>query len=113
MGDPPTDKHSIDRVDNNKGYNKNNCRWATKWEQDRNTRRTKKINHNGKSLVLVDWATALGIKESTLYARLYELKWSKERALSSRVQKRSPNKARTALEQVSKILTEQNEGDGK
>lgn len=40
MGDPP-DGMSIDRINNNKGYYKENCRWATREEQQRNTRRTK------------------------------------------------------------------------
>lgn len=38
MGEKPTKKHSIDRMDNNKGYEKNNCRWATASEQNLNTR---------------------------------------------------------------------------
>lgn len=36
MGDKPTPQHSIDRIDNKKGYNKENCRWATKKEQSAN-----------------------------------------------------------------------------
>jgi len=38
MGPKPSPKHSIDRIDNNKGYYKANCRWATQKEQMRNTR---------------------------------------------------------------------------
>jgi hypothetical protein len=36
MGDPPTKKHSIDRIDPSKGYSKDNCRWATWAQQSRN-----------------------------------------------------------------------------
>lgn len=36
MGEKPTPQHSIDRIDNTKGYNKANCRWATKKEQSFN-----------------------------------------------------------------------------
>jgi len=46
MGDPPSSEHTLDRIDNNKGYSADNCRWATKSQQSQN-RRTY-INHNQK-----------------------------------------------------------------
>ena len=36
LGTPPTDKHTLDRRDSNKGYTKSNCRWATRKEQAQN-----------------------------------------------------------------------------
>lgn len=42
MGDPPSDKHSIDRIDGSKGYSKSNCRWATDSIQAKNQKKRNK-----------------------------------------------------------------------
>ncbi len=46
MGDKPTAKHSIDRIDVNKGYEPSNCKWATATDQSRN-QRLRKTNKSG------------------------------------------------------------------
>ncbi|CAM4096917.1 hypothetical protein L1N85_10635 [Paenibacillus alkaliterrae] len=43
MGLKPTKKHTIDRVDVNKGYSPENCKWATRKEQRMNQRPRKKV----------------------------------------------------------------------
>lgn len=40
MGDKPSPRHSIDRIDNSKGYSPDNCIWATKAQQARNRRKS-------------------------------------------------------------------------
>jgi hypothetical protein len=69
MGDAP-DGGSIDRRDNAKGYEPVNCRWATTSEQMRNTSRTVKIEFNGETLCLSDWAKRIGISAPALAKRL-------------------------------------------
>lgn len=40
MGRRPTSRHTLDRIDNERGYQPDNCRWATYSMQNRNTRGT-------------------------------------------------------------------------
>lgn len=74
MGNRPSAAHSIDRINNDKGYNPNNCRWATAKEQSKNTRRNVFISHEDKSMVLRDWAKELGIPYETLRTRYFRYK---------------------------------------
>lgn len=69
MGTRPSPSHSIDRKDNNLGYCKENCRWATKQEQARNKSTTVWIEHDGKRMSAPDWSDVTGIKTTTLIAR--------------------------------------------
>lgn len=60
MGPRPSNDHSIDRIDNNGPYCKENCRWATRIEQMRNTRTNRFITLNGVTLCASSERTRLG-----------------------------------------------------
>jgi hypothetical protein len=77
MGERPFGT-SIDRIDNSKGYYKENCRWATSIQQARNKTNTKLF----KGKTLSEWSAILGIKRSTLAQRYYVYSWSLDRVLS-------------------------------
>lgn len=69
MGEKP-DGMSIDRKDNNKGYCKENCRWATQKEQCRNTRRNVMLTYNGETKCLAEWSEETGISRGILKRRI-------------------------------------------
>ncbi len=86
MGEPPAGK-SIDRIDNNKGYYKSNCRWATRKQQNRNKRNNRLITFNGKTQCLPAWAEETGINIRTLWSRINR-GWSTEKTLTTPVRRK-------------------------
>ena len=79
----------LDRIDNDKGYSKENCRWTTRTEQNRNRRNTKNLTFRGKTKSLPEWADELGIRKSTLRQRLYVYGWSVEKCLTTPIRTRT------------------------
>jgi hypothetical protein len=84
MGPKPSLHHTIERIDNNKGYEPGNCKWATLSEQARNRRDNVLLEHDEKVQCLAAWADDLGIKQTTLRMRL-KRGWSAERILTTPV----------------------------
>lgn len=74
---------SLDRMNNELGYSKENCRWATRDEQNTNKRSNWKITAFGETRLLRDWAIANGVNRTTIATRIRELGWSPEKAVST------------------------------
>lgn len=70
MGLSPGAKFSIDRINNDDGYNPENCRWADAKTQSRNKRNNVWYSHNGKTMILSDWAKHCGIHVSSMLERI-------------------------------------------
>ena len=76
---------TIDRKDNDKGYQPDNCRWVTMKEQNRNTRRTHYLTYNGQTKPLTDLADKMSIPRSVIDTRINKYGWSVEKALTTEV----------------------------
>ncbi len=80
VGPRPSPQHTIDRIDNDGNYEPSNVRWATRSEQNSNTRRNRFLDHNGERMTLAAWSRRVGITAETISKRL-KRGWSLEKAL--------------------------------
>ncbi len=71
MGPKPAPDYSIDRIDVNGDYCKDNCKWASIKEQSTNRRNTIRVDINGEALTLPEIAERTGINIKTIQKRYY------------------------------------------
>lgn len=83
---PRPDGAHLDRINNDKGYSPDNCRWATPQQNKRNRRITTYLTCNGETLSTSDWADRSGISARQILDRV-RAGWSAEKAIFTPVTK--------------------------
>ena len=86
------DKLTIDRIDVNKGYSPDNCRWVSALVQANNTRSNHYLTYKGKTQSLADWCRELNLNYGTVRSRINRNKRSVEKALEVQSNVLSPDK---------------------
>ena len=86
---------TLDRIDVNGDYCPENCRWVGYDIQFNNKRTSKYVEYKGNKHTITEWASILGMNESTLYYRIYKMGWNVESAFTKPV-KTKHKKEKTA-----------------
>lgn len=76
-----SDDLTLDRIDTNKGYSPDNCRWASYTEQANNTRRNIKITVNGETGTVAEICRKYSVNHFLVYDRITRLGWEPEKAI--------------------------------
>jgi hypothetical protein len=87
MGEPPSTRHSIERIDVDGNYEPDNCTWIPLEDQQYNRRNSLRLEFQGKTQALALWAKELGLDVHLLQNRL-KLGWTVERAFTTPVDRR-------------------------
>jgi hypothetical protein len=81
MGERP-EGHSLDREKSSEGYSPDNCKWATRTEQNRNNSQNRVVEYLGQRRCLSEWCELFGLQYARTYARLFIMNWKVKDAFS-------------------------------
>jgi hypothetical protein len=81
MGPKPSPELTLERINNNSGYSRENCTWATRAVQSANRRSVNRLTLNGRTQSMADWSRETGLSIGLIHIRLKH-GWSVENALT-------------------------------
>lgn len=81
VGPRPSSKHMLDRIDNERGYEPGNVRWATATENNRNRRNTVQVTALGRTMTIGEWAEETGLSYALIAGRLFS-GWAPDAAVT-------------------------------
>jgi hypothetical protein len=90
MGASYQQGYTLERVNNDGDYTPENCRWADRIEQAKNTKNTataRRFTYKGVTKTISEWSKETGIKRRTLSQRLLAMHWPIDKALNTGVMK--------------------------
>ena len=95
---------TLDRIDNGKGYEPGNCRWATVSQQQSNKRSNVILELHGKRQCVDHWANELSIPKARIHKRI-SLGWPVERILSTNMfhENKGRRRIKTQAESENKV----------
>jgi len=113
MGERPTNRHTIDRIDNNGHYSCGtcaecraqgwpaNCRWASYHEQASNKSTNVRLTFRGETLTVQKWSERTGLQQGTISGRIGR-GWTVEEALTLPLytRRRTPPKNRRSRKRL-------------
>lgn len=103
IGPRPSGDHSLDREDNDKGYEPGNVRWATRQEQGANRETARNLTLNGVTKTCAEWAREIGVSRAKIHQRL-KMGWPVQDVLSPSTRPRTPRVTSADVEAIRGVL---------